>query len=76
MEEADPYTIREWLERASSFLRNIEIRIERLAQEMASATGEELDHILSEYGELAARYERMSGYEREVRFQTSSRDCD
>jgi macrolide transport system ATP-binding/permease protein len=69
MEEADPYTIREWLERASSFLRNIEIRMERLAQEMATATGEELDQIMSEYGELVARFERMGGYEREGRFQ-------
>ncbi|MDN4593943.1 ATP-binding cassette domain-containing protein [Polycladomyces subterraneus] len=70
MEEANSYTLGEWLEQASSFLRDIEIRMERLAQGMASATGEELDRILSEYGELAARFERMGGYERDVRIQT------
>jgi ATP-binding cassette subfamily F protein 3 len=47
---------------AAASATSVEHRMRVLQQEMAQASGEELDALLAEYGELQHRYEALGGY--------------
>ncbi|HEY7339379.1 MAG TPA: ABC-F family ATP-binding cassette domain-containing protein [Ktedonobacterales bacterium] len=48
-------------------LRSIEARMRTLEAEMAGASGEALDGLLAEYGQLASQFQDRGGYEMEAR---------
>jgi macrolide transport system ATP-binding/permease protein len=48
-------------------LRSIEARMRTLEAEMAGASGEALDALLAEYGQLASQFQDRGGYEMEAR---------
>jgi macrolide transport system ATP-binding/permease protein len=48
-------------------LRSIEARMRTLEAAMASASGEALDGLLAEYGQLASQFQDRGGYEMEAR---------
>ncbi|HKT36725.1 MAG TPA: ABC-F family ATP-binding cassette domain-containing protein, partial [Ktedonobacterales bacterium] len=48
-------------------LRSIEARMRTLEAEMANASGETLDALLAEYGQLASQFQDRGGYEMEAR---------
>jgi macrolide transport system ATP-binding/permease protein len=70
MAEADAapdQTLGARLDAAQADLSALEARMRALEARMAEAEGEALDAALAEYGEVADRFERGGGYEREAR---------
>src|SRR5687767_6105173 len=60
---ADDKTIRELVAESLSHLRALETQMRDLESQMAVASGDALDMILTEYGDVSERFERSGGYE-------------
>jgi macrolide transport system ATP-binding/permease protein len=60
-------TIDDLLAEALGGLRALEARMRALETEMVSASGESLDALLAEYGQLASQFQDRGGYEMDAR---------
>lgn len=62
-------TVAAWLKNAERDLYEMQARLDALAEQMATARGDNLKEVMSAYGELALRFEERGGYDLPHRIQ-------